>query len=248
MLLELLGRAVLARVAHRVAAEAVGAHLDQRRLAVRARALDGLGEAIAHLEDVLDEEAVARHAVAERLLRHVLDAHRPRERRAHRVLVVLADEDDGQLPERGQAHALVEVADADGALAEEDDGDPVLAAVLRREGGAGRDRDVAADDAVAAEHVVLLVEEVHRAAEAPRAAGDLAEELGHGGARAHPARERHAVIAVGREQVVVGPERGGGADRDRLLPDVEVEEAADLALRVGARRLFLEAADGGHLR
>ena len=35
--------------------------------------------------------------------------------------------------------------------------------------------------------------------------------------------------------------------RDRLLPDVEVEEAADLALRVGARRLFLEAADEEHL-
>ena len=49
----------------------------------------------------------------------------------------------------------------------------------------GRERDVAADDAVAAEEVVLRVEEVHRAAEALRAAGLLAVELGHDGARGH---------------------------------------------------------------
>ena len=43
--------------------------------------------------------------------------------------------------------------------------------------------DVAADDAVAAEHVVLDVEEVHRAAEPLGAPGDLAEKLGHARAR-----------------------------------------------------------------
>ena len=50
---------------------------------------------------------------------------------------------------------------------------------LLRERDASGERDVPADDAVAAEHVVLGVEDVHRAAEPLRAAGDLAEELGH---------------------------------------------------------------------
>ncbi len=75
----------------------------------------------------------------------------------------------GSFHRAARAHALVEVADADGALAEEDDADAILAAVLRRKGGAGGDGDVPADDAVPAEHVVLLVEEVHRPAEALRA-------------------------------------------------------------------------------
>src|SRR5690606_1936102 len=37
------------------------------------------------------------------------------------------------------------------------------------------------------------------------------------------------------------------ADRDRLLTDVEVEEAADLALRIELGRLLLEAPDAEHL-
>jgi hypothetical protein len=48
----------------------------------------------------------------------------------------------------------------------------------------------AADDAVAAEHVVLDVEQVHRAAEALRAAGLFAEELGHHAFALMPARAR----------------------------------------------------------
>src|SRR5262249_1976301 len=158
-------------------------------------------------------------------------------------LVVLADEYDRQLPERGERHALVEVADAHRALAEEDHRDPIVAAVLRRERGARRDGDMAAYDAVAAEHVVLFVQEVHAAAEAVGAAGPLAEELGHRSPRAHARGERQTVIAVGSQHVVVGAKRGARTAGDRLLPDVQVEEAADLSLRVGARRLFFEATD-----
>ena len=49
----------------------------------------------------------------------------------------------------------------------------------------------------------LAVEQVHRAALAARAAVDAAEQLGHHRARRHAARERLAVIAVGRDDVVV---------------------------------------------
>ena len=42
------------------------------------------------------------------------------------------------------------------------------------------------------------------------------------------ARERMAVLAIGRDDRVLGLERLHRADRDRLLADVEVQEAADL--------------------
>ena len=84
-------------------------------------------------------------------------------------------------------------------------------------------------------------------AEATGTPGHLAEELGQERARAHPFREGDAVVAVGRDDVVVRPERGDRAHADGLLPDVEVQEAADLSFRVAARALLLHAADEEHL-
>ena len=56
------------------------------------------------------------------------------------------------------------------------------------------------------------VEQVHRAAEALRAAGRLAVELGHDRRARHPLRVRVAVLAVGRDDVVLGLERRERAD------------------------------------
>src|SRR5690606_27270362 len=62
---ELGRRAVLARIAHRVAAEAIGPAFDERGSRLLAGAGDGLGDALLDLEHVGHDEAVARHAVAE---------------------------------------------------------------------------------------------------------------------------------------------------------------------------------------
>ena len=99
----------------------------------------------------------------------------------------------------------------------------------------------AADDAVPAEEVQVAVEEVHRAALAARAAVHAPEELGHDRARRHAAGECLAVVAVGGDDVVVGAEHREHARGDRLLPDVEVAEAADLPERVRLADLLLEA-------
>jgi hypothetical protein len=61
------------------------------------------------------------------------------------------------------------------------------------------------------------------------------------------ARQGVGVIAVRAELVVIGAERLGGADRDGLLPDVQMAEAVDLPLLVALRRAFLEAPDEVHL-
>ena len=166
------------------------------------------------LEHVVGEEAVAVHAVAERLERHVLHRHRARERRAHRVLVVLADEDDRQLPQRGEATAPRGSRRCSPRPRRRSTSvTRPSPRYLRREGDAGRERDVPADDAVAAEHVVLLVEHVHRPAEALASSPSTLPKSSAMSARgAHPLGEGDAVVAVGRDHVVVRPERGDGAD------------------------------------
>ncbi len=66
-------------------------------------------------------------------------------------------------------------------------------------------------------------------------------------ARVRAPRERLTVLAIGREQVVALAKRLGGADDRRLLADAEVEEAADLRLRVHLAGALLEAPDQEHL-
>src|SRR5439155_838594 len=92
------------------------------------------------------------------------------------VLVVLADEDDGELPEPGEREALVEGAHVRRAVAEEAEGHVLLAAVLAPERDAGRDRHVPADDRPAPEEPLGGVEEVHRAAAPAAAPGRAPEE------------------------------------------------------------------------
>ena len=127
-------------------------------------------------------------------------------------------------------------------LAHEADAHLVAAAILDREADARAERHVRADDAVAAEEVQALVEHVHRAALAARAAVDAAEQLGHHRARRHAARERLPVIAIGRDDVVVGAEHRQRPGAHRFLADVEVAEAADLAQRIRLGAALLEAA------
>ena len=68
---------------------------------------------------------------------------------------------------------------------------PSAAAVVERERRADGERQLAADDAPAAEEAALDVEQVHRAAVAAGDAGGLAEQLGH-----HPAGSEPTASAV----------------------------------------------------
>ncbi len=141
----------------------------------------------------------------------------------------------------------MKTANRHGALAEEAEGDPAVLSVLACEGDAGRYGDVAAHDAVAAEHVVLCVKQVHRAAESLRTSGDFPVELGEDGLGLHPLGYGEAVVAVGSYDVVVGRQRRAGADRDGLLSDVKVQKSTNFTLRVCPRALFLAPADEEHL-
>ena len=133
------------------------------------------------------------------------------------------------------------------AVAEEHERDALLLLVLDGEADARRHDELAADDGLAAEQVVLVAPHVHRAALALADAGGLAEQFGHHGLRLHALEDGVAVLAVGAEDVVFGLERGEGADAVGLLADVEVEEAADLAEGIFLGGLLLEAAQQHHL-
>ena len=86
-----------------------------------------------------------------------------------------------------------------------------------------------ANNAVPAEEVRVAVEQVHGATLAAHDAVDAAEQLRHDGSRRHATGERLAVIAVGRDHVVVGAQDRDRPCAARFLPDVQVTEATDLA-------------------
>jgi hypothetical protein len=101
-------------------------------------------------------------------------------------------------------------------------------------------RQAAADDGIAAIEFGRGIEQVHRPAAPAGTALGLAVHLGHDGGHRHAAHQRLAVFAVGRDDpVAIGQDRDdpGG---DRLLPVIEMQEAADLLLRVELGAFVLE--------
>ena len=106
------------------------------------------------------------------------------------------------------------------------------------------------DDARGAEEAVGDVGQVHRAADALAEPVPAAVDLGHHRLRVGAARDRVAVAAVGREELVVRPERRDRADDRRLGAVGEVRVAADHARVLEERALdaLLELADPQHLR
>ena len=166
------------------------------------------------------------------------------DRRRLRVVVVLDDEEHGELPERGDVQRLVRHALAERAVAEEDRRDGAGALLLLRERDAGRDRDDAAEDAVGVE---VPVAEVLAAALAAADARRLPHHLAEQAERVVREREVVPVAAVVREDhVALGLEVVDDPDRVRLLADVRVRRADELPLREEVEERLLEAADEEH--
>ena len=124
--------------------------------------------------------------------------------------------------------------------------DVAVVGVLVGESGADGDRCAGADDAVRAEHADVEVRDVHRAAAALAVAGRLAHQLGHHLVELAALGDEVAVAAVGRGDLVVIAQRGAHTGRDRLLADVEVEEAGKLGGLGEPARRFFEESDPHH--
>src|SRR5262244_2936610 len=215
-------------VAHGVAAEAIGPRLDEGGDLVAAGAVHRPPHALAYGQHVHAVHRLAGDAVRLREAPDLRLGEGAVDGRAHGVAVVLADEDHGQLPEGGEVHRLVELALGHGAVAEVAEHDLVAALVLDGEPRPRGQWEVRAHDAVAAQEVDALVEEVHRATLALGEPVPAAEELGHHAPGIGPLGDAMPVLAVGRDHVVPRAYHRGGTHRHRLLADVEVEKPADL--------------------
>jgi hypothetical protein len=116
------------------------------------------------------------------------------------------------------------------------------------EAEAGAERDLRADDAVAAVKAMLDREHVHRAALALGNPRGTARQLGHDQLGIDTVSEHVAMIAVaGNHRILAHRQRGLQPDRHGFLADIEVAEAADQAEAVKLPRPLLEAADEQHL-
>jgi hypothetical protein len=157
---------------------AIGFNLEQRRRKLGPRPLDGDADAITHLEHIVGHEAIARHRKAGRSQRDVGMCQRPLQRRAHRVLVVLDDEHNRQLPQASQRHALEERALIDRAITEEAQRHLIEVAILAAERDPRSQGRLRTNDAVASEEAMGSAEHVHRATEPTHATGVLGRKLG----------------------------------------------------------------------
>ena len=226
---------------------AIGAHLEQRWVAVLACPLDRAPHGVVHGEHIHPVDQLRGHIVAARMLDNIGHRRDTLEGGPHAVAIVLAKENDRQFPHRCHVQRLVKCSNVDRGFAEETDAYFVVALVLAGEGETRGQRDVSSNNSMAAHEAALDVEQVHRAALALRATGGLAEQLRHYGFRRDALDERLPMFAVGTDDVVVVPQRCERTDRDCFLADVEVAEAADLTEGICFRRLFLKATDQQHL-
>ena len=165
------------------------------------------------------------------------------------IPVVLAEEDDGELPDGGEIQRLVERALGHRAVTEERDGDAAVRPQLRRRRRAGGDRHTGGDDAGRPEDSERGVGDVHGTATPAVGALLLAHQL-----REHPGR----IEALGQTVPVATMRRGddvGGASAANTpprsavasCPGREVDETGDLVVGGrGGADLFLEAADHQH--
>ena len=165
---------------------------------------------------------------------------------AHRVAVVLNHIDDREIPESGDVEALAVDSLIDCAVAQKGDRTALDSLVLEGKGKAESERGLAGDDAVTTPVMLVGSEEVHRPTLALGAAGALAEELGHAFVHAHADGQGVAVVTIGGDDLVAAVHQGGGADGNRLLADVKVEESPHDPLIVIFQRLLLKAADAEH--
>jgi hypothetical protein len=222
-------------------------HLEEGRTLARACAGDGLFGRRPHGQHVVAIDGLRRHRVAARAISQAIHGGGRVERRVLAVEVVLADEDDGEMPDRGQVHRLVERPDVRRPVPEEGDRGIVGTSVHRREGSATREGKMGTDDRERAERSYLDVGEMHRPTHAPAHAIGLPEDLCHASVRRSAHREQGPVTAVGACHRVAGTKRRAHPDRNRLLPLVEVGRAPHELLQEQPRDLVLERSDLHHL-
>ena len=163
-----------------------------------------------------------------------------------RVEIVLADEQDRQLLERCEVHALVPRALVGRTFAEEAHDDRLRLLHLERQRRAHRIGDAGRHHRRRAHHADARVDEMHRARLAAGAAVDLAVELGHHAWNIAALGEIERVAAIGAEQDVRRLQVIADGRRHGFLADAEMDRALDLVRGIEADDLFFDPPDQVH--
>ena len=246
-LLDLLAGPVFCRVRHRVAAIAVGLHFQDVGPLAGAAPGDRLVAGGLHRADVHAVDLLARDIEGGAALGEIGLRRGARHRGAHGVAVVLDDVDHRQLPQLRHVEAFIDLALVGRAVAEIGQADEIIAAIAVGEGETGAERDLGADDAVAAEEILLLAEHVHGAALALGIAAAASGQFGHHALGFHAGGQHVPVIAIAGYDLIALLQGHLHADDDGFLADIEMAEAADRTHAVELAGLLLEAADQQHV-
>jgi hypothetical protein len=144
----------------------------------------------------------AAHAVRRGAIGDMGDGRAVLVARALRKAVILAKENDRQLPQRRHVERLVECPDVGSAVAEIAQRHAAIALQLRRQREAVGDRQTAPHHAGGHHDSGLRISDVHRAALALARAGCLAGILGDHLPQRHALRQLVVHAAISRDQII----------------------------------------------
>ena len=163
------------------------------------------------------------------------------------VEIVLADIDNGELPERSHIHGFIEHPLAQRAVAKEANRHLIAAAHLAGERGAGGERGAAADDGIGSQVAHLLGGDVHGATLAPAIARRFAQQFGKHQINRSAFRQAVPVAAMGAGDVIIASQRLAHANRYRLFAAVQMGQTRHSGAGVEFIDLLFKEADGEHL-
>jgi hypothetical protein len=187
-----------------------------------------------------------RHAVGARAIRDVRHARRALLASEDGVAVILADEDDGKIPDGREVQRLVERPLVAGTVPEKRHRHAAVPQYASRKTAARAHGDRRADDREGAQHRPLEVADVHRPTLAAAAAGFLPAELGHRRSEVVAPGNGRPVAPMRRGEVIVLVERGERAGCHRLLTGIEMAVPRELPGLKHLTDRLLEGADLHH--
>src|SRR6266481_4786309 len=246
-LVDLLAGAIFRRVRHRMSAVAVGLHFQDVGPLAGAAPCDRLVARGLHRADVHAVDLLAGDIEGDASLGKIGLGGRARHRRAHGVTIVLDDEDHRELPQLRHIETLIDLSLIRRAVAEIGQTDKIIAAIAIGESKASAERHLRADNAVAAEEVLLLAEHVHGAALALGIAAMASGQFGHHAPGFHSSGQHVTVVPVSRYDLIALLQGHLHANDNRFLADIEMAKAADRAHSIELAGLFLETADQQHV-
>ena len=205
-----------------------------------------LGSSFVDRHNVIAIHGNAGNAVSCPAIRHILDGLMARLAHGNAIIVVLTNENDGELPDRGHIQRLVEGALIGRSVAEEADANLIGSPVAGGKACAYRDVVTGTHDTVGTQNALVGVGDVHGAALALAVAGFLAKQLRHHELQVAALGYDMTMTAMGAGDIIVIPQAGAHTGGDSFFAKVQMNKSGDLAISKQALCLALKFADADH--